>query len=385
MPYVLEKINMRCYGSKVSGRGREGGRGARARARPLTPPPPPQPASFTNLVPSGLLPVIEMDGRVVTESTVIMDLIEHSFPDHAPLVPTDPAAASRHAALLRLERRLFGDWLDWLCRGGGGRAAFWTTLSAVDAAIGDTGGPYMMGPDLTLADVAYAPWLERMVASIGYFKGELVRGTGDRPHLDAWFAAMEARPAYIALKSDAYTHAHDLPPQLGGCVAVPTEARAAAAAALDGADGRAWRLPLAAPLATGPIDFWPGEDPPADRLRAAARLVANREAIARFAARGSAPPGAPRVSAPLADPNASADVEALPAVDAALRAVAHALLEGRDEVRVETAASGLDAARAAACLAYMCDRVGVPRDLPLPAARQLRAHLNAFIDAVAAE
>ena len=111
----------------------------------------------------------------------------------------------------------------------------------------------------------------------------------------------------------------------------------------------------------------------------------NREAIARFAARGSAPPGAPRVSAPLADPNASADVEALPAVDAALRAVAHALLEGRDEVRVETAASGLDAARAAACLAYMRDRVGVPRDLPLPAARQLRAHLNAFIDAVAAE
>ena len=32
--------------------------------------------------------------------------------------------------------------------------------------------------------------------------------------------------------------------------------------------------------------------------------------------------------------------------------------------------------------AYMRDRVGVPRDLPLPAARQFRAHLNWLIDSL---
>ena len=32
-------------------------------------------------------------------------------------------------------------------------------------------------------------------------------------------------------------------------------------------------------------------------------------------------------------------------------------------------------------LQYLAERVGVPRDLPLPAARQLRAHLNWFMDA----
>lgn len=50
IPYTMEKINMRSYGDK--------------------------PESFLQKVPSGLLPVIELDGRVYTESMDIMMLLE---------------------------------------------------------------------------------------------------------------------------------------------------------------------------------------------------------------------------------------------------------------------------------------------------------------------
>lgn len=66
---------------------------------------------------------------------------------------------------------------------------------------------------------------------------------------------------------------------------------------------------------SGPVHH-AGEDPALDTLRAAARLVGNREAVARFAARGCGRPGRRPVSAPLADPTAEPGEAYLPAVDA---------------------------------------------------------------------
>lgn len=68
-------------------------------------------------VPSGLLPVLEIDGRVVTESATIMALLEEQFPDHKPLMPAaNSPQRPRADQLMRLERRFFSDWLNWLCR-----------------------------------------------------------------------------------------------------------------------------------------------------------------------------------------------------------------------------------------------------------------------------
>jgi glutathione S-transferase len=107
----------------------------------------------------------------------------------------------------------------------------------------------------------------------------------------------------------------------------------------------------------------------------------------RFALRGPGRPGPRPVSAPLADPTAVAAEEHTAAFDAALRHVAHALLAGVEAKQAASSGAALaasevgpfDGGAVIAAAEYLRDRIGVPRDLKVPAARQLRAHLNWLI------
>ena len=66
-------------------------------------------------VPSGLLPAVELEGQLIIESDDIMRALELKFPQHLPLLPQEGTPQRQRAEqLLRLERRLFSDWLRWL-------------------------------------------------------------------------------------------------------------------------------------------------------------------------------------------------------------------------------------------------------------------------------
>mmetsp|Transcript_1875 Transcript_1875/g.2893 ORF Transcript_1875/g.2893 Transcript_1875/m.2893 type:complete len:538 (-) Transcript_1875:616-2229(-) len=372
IPYTMEKVNMRCYGTKQ--------------------------ASFTKKVPSGLLPVLEMDGRIITESTVIMDILEREFPNNTPLMPA-PGTPTRARAdsLMRLERRLFGDWLGWLTsdwNNASNRSRFEATLDAVDQELSAAGGPFFLGADLSLCDITFVPMLERIAASMSYYKGCFVRGSGRWPAIERWFNALEQRPTYMGTKSDYYTHCHDLPPQLGSCAMLPEGV--AVAAHIDGEEPSSWRLPLSPLSATSlPEPYSLGDNPAADTCEAAAKVVKNHKALVRFALRGPGKPGPQPVSAPLADPTAIPAEEYTAAADMAMRHVVHAMLVGVEAKQVSSAALQTSATQPAGAAAqlmvapvipaaeYLRDRVGVPRDMRFPAARQLRAHLNWLIDTVA--
>ncbi|MCS6813543.1 MAG: glutathione S-transferase family protein [Cyanobacteria bacterium] len=190
IPYQVKKITMFCYGEKESW--------------------------YKRKVPSGMLPALELDGQLITESDDILLALEQAF---GPL--THSMTNPRVLPLRRLERLLFRAWCTWLCyptvvpwQEQQHRDQFINTVAQVEAALANTPGPYFL-EDFGTVDVVFVPYVERMNASLYYYKGYSLREENAR--LAAWFDAMESRPAYRGTQSDFHTHVHDLPPQMGGC------------------------------------------------------------------------------------------------------------------------------------------------------------------------
>lgn len=190
IPYRIEKVTMFCYGEKESW--------------------------YKRKVPSGMLPAIELDGRIIKESDDILIALEKVFG------PLNQGMKDRKVLPLRqLERLLFRAWCSWLCYPASSsrqeqrnREQFIQVVAQVEEALASTPGPYFLD-EFGIVDVIFTPYVERMNASLYYYKGYSMRE--ENPRFKAWFAAMETRPTYRGTQSDFHTHVHDLPPQMGGC------------------------------------------------------------------------------------------------------------------------------------------------------------------------
>lgn len=312
----------------------------------------------------------------------------------------------------------------------GAMKGFLECLTKVDDALASTSGPWFFddADHPTMMDFIYVSHVERMLASSAFWKGLNLRSAEYRqqfPALNAWLDAFEKRECYLAFKSDYYTHVMDIPPQYGpGNDGGFKDDRVSYQKSITG-KGESWGLPLSfddplQPLYRGPPlplcvlkaaevkgdngivgvegTSYENADPEkmaeACRMMAGWKLAGNGQNVAKFASRGG-PQGAknPRkgFGAELADPYAAPDETIVPLVNLALQLVCGALLATGGPSAHESAIQEMKAelenniskekARdVASALCYMRDRTGVPRDLPLASARQLRAHLNAAID-----
>jgi glutathione S-transferase len=303
VPYRIEKVTMFCYGEKESW--------------------------YKLKVPSGMLPAIELDGRIIRESDDILLALEKVFGS------LNQGMEDRVVIPLRqLERRLFRTWCTWLCypvtsaeQEQRNREQFITMVAKVEEALGRTPGPYFLDT-FGIADVIFTPYVERMNASLYYYKGYSLRE--ENPRLSAWFTAMESRPTYRGTQSDFHTHVHDLPPQMGGCwengdpQALLNQARV---------DYGPW---FGLPDVTYP-------EPENSRIEALHRVIEHRKNIIRVN--------------PLEDQ----------LFDQALRCALTQMMTREDCVPP----SGSDVA-----LRYLRDRISVPRDMSIYAAKRLRESLE---------
>lgn len=303
IPYRIEKVTMFCYGTKE--------------------------AWYKRIVPSGMLPAIALDGQIITESDDILVALERTF---GPV--SDGMQAANVLPLRQLERQLFSAWCGWLCQPSGwfgqeknNRRAFTETVRQVEAALKNTSGPYFL-EEFGTADIIFTPYVERMNASLYYYKGYSLRE--ENPALSDWFDGMENRQTYRGTQSDFHTHVHDLPPQMGGCYANDEPQTAINQRRVD--EGPWFQLP--------DVGY---PEPDNAKEEALARVLQHRDNIIR------------------ANP---AD-EAL--FDPALRCALTSMMTGEAYAPPE---------QSDAALRYLRDRINVPRDMSIYAAKHLRTALE---------
>jgi glutathione S-transferase len=187
---------------------------------------------YLKLNPNGVVPTLDHDGNVVIDSSVIIEYLDEIAPEPAHFTPRSPVARARMRALMRFidempaaAVRVPTFNLAFLPRFAAmsedefvafaeskplrkefmlamGRKGFpekemnaaldrmRRTYERMEVAIGESGGPWLMGKDITLADVALMPAIVRM-ADLG-----LDTMWNDRPPVARWYDAIRAHPAF---------------------------------------------------------------------------------------------------------------------------------------------------------------------------------------------
>ncbi len=75
------------------------------------------------------------------------------------------------------------------------RAHLEEELNLLDAAIEASGGPYFLGETVSLVDIAFMPFFERMNVALAAWKDFEIENSA-RVHLNTWLEAMSNRETY---------------------------------------------------------------------------------------------------------------------------------------------------------------------------------------------
>lgn len=169
-----------------------------------------KPEWFLVISPTGEVPVIRHEDHFVADPTVILEYLEDVFPSPR-LRPADPAlrAVARFWTKIA-DEKLYPAMLRVLLSTGEKRSAAWTKLRDLLMFIEREGltrcgrGPYWLGQELSVVDLVYYPFFERLPAL------PEAEGTG-LPLLSIrlryWLNAMGERPSVQATRNSLETHA----------------------------------------------------------------------------------------------------------------------------------------------------------------------------------
>ena len=202
---------------------------------------------YLRLNPNGVVPTLDHDGTIVVDSSVIIEYLDEIAPQPS-FTPTTPAGRARMRALMRFidempaaavrvptfnlaflprfaamneqeflafaeSKPLRKEFMLAMGRKGFSSQEMSAALDRLrrsyvrmDAAIAESGGPWLLGGEITLADVAVMPSMVRM-ADLGF-----ASDWKDLPRVARWYDEIRAhgafKPTYYSgsLLTDRFPH-----------------------------------------------------------------------------------------------------------------------------------------------------------------------------------
>ena len=187
---------------------------------------------YLALNPNGVVPTLDHDGQLVIDSTVIIEYLDEVVPDQANFTPREPVKRAAMRALMRFidempaasvriptfniaflprfaamteeeflafaeSKPLRKEFMLAMGRKGfpqkdmdGAMGRLRRTYERMDREIRESGGPWLLGRDMTLADISLMPAIVRMA--------DLKRDGdwADLPRVGKWFDMIRAHPAF---------------------------------------------------------------------------------------------------------------------------------------------------------------------------------------------
>jgi glutathione S-transferase len=187
---------------------------------------------YLALNPNGVVPTLDHDGQLVIDSTVIIEYLDEVVPEQANFTPLDPIKRAAMRALMRFidempaasvriptfniaflprfaamseeeflafaeSKPLRKEFMLAMGRTGfpqkdmdNAMGRLRRTYERMDREIKESGGPWLQGKDMTLADISLMPAIVRMA--------DLKRNGdwADLPRVGKWFDMIRAHPAF---------------------------------------------------------------------------------------------------------------------------------------------------------------------------------------------
>ena len=155
--------------------------------------------------PLGKIPLLKDGDHTVPESSIIIEYLDHSFPDTAQLLPNDKVASRRTRFFDRMNDLYLNDaattllFQGWKPEADRAPNKIDTAMRRLNVMYGYMNGhlegnQWLMGDTFTMADCAAAPAL---------FCARDVLPFAEHEHVDAYWRRLRSRPSYQRVLAEA--------------------------------------------------------------------------------------------------------------------------------------------------------------------------------------